>query len=272
MNGFLILDKPKGITSFDLVREYRKKLGVRKIGHAGTLDPLATGLMILAVGEGTKLLEFLLGCDKEYQVVAEFGTVSDSYDADGELTPVSNKKVDQKRIEVGLQAFQGEIAQIPPKYSALKISGRRACDILRAGGEVEMKSRAVRIDRFDLLDYHWPQASFAVACGSGTYIRSLIHDLGEQLGVGAYVKELRRTRVGAFTLAMVSDDLLSLEEVVQRLFPVWNLNEQQKQGLENGKTLDCDLSELSAAFYQGELLGIVEPASSGCKYKKLIVR
>lgn len=266
------MDKPKGVTSFDLVREWRKKLSVKKVGHAGTLDPLATGLMILAVGEGTKLLEFLLGCDKEYQVVAEFGAVSDTFDADGQLAQVSNKKIEQNQVEMALRSFLGEIDQVPPKYSALKINGRRACDILRSGGEVEMKSRTVRIDCFDLLEYDWPEVKFSVACGSGTYIRSLIHDLGAQLEVGAYVKELRRTRVGHFDLSMVSDQLLTLEEVARRVFPVWHLSEQQKQGLENGKTLNFDLSELTVAFYQDELIGIVEPLSSGCKYRKLIVR
>ena len=215
MEGFLLIDKEKGFTSFDVVRGVRQLCGVKKVGHGGTLDPLATGLLVVAVGRSsTKKLHTLLKSDKEYEVVAAFGYISDSYDADGHLTRVKydesatfNKKNIEKIIS---KNFIGEIEQMPPKYSALKVKGRRACDIVRAGGKVELKSRKIRIDSFEIMDFQWPEVRFRVKCGSGTYIRSLIHDLGQSLGCGAYVKELRRTKVGEY----VVEDAVKLEEIL----------------------------------------------------------
>jgi tRNA pseudouridine55 synthase len=212
MEGFLLIDKEKGITSFDVVCGVRRKTGVKKVGHGGTLDPLATGLLVVAVGRSfTKKLHTLLKTDKEYEVVGKFGYVSDSYDADGEIKEV-NKDFECEKQDIQkmiLRKFLGEIEQMPPKYSALKVKGRRACDIVRAGGEVELKSRKIRIDSFEIMDFQWPEVRFRVKCGSGTYIRSLIHDLGQELGCGAYVKELRRTKVGEYSV----ENAVKVEEI-----------------------------------------------------------
>lgn len=224
MKGFFLVDKEGGMTSFDVVREVRRRFGVRKVGHGGTLDPLATGLLIVAVGGATKLLGLFLGCNKEYEVVAHFGAVSDTYDSEGRISEadssVSFKRVDIEKVTKAF--YLGRISQIPPKYSALKINGRRAADIVRSGGEVTMKPREITIFDFKLVDLKWPQAKFTVKCSSGTYIRSLIHDLGQKLGCGAYVEELRRTKVGDFDVAgakLLSDlnekDMISPDQMAK---------------------------------------------------------
>ena len=272
VNGWLIIDKPSGITSTGVCNVVKRLANGAKTGHGGTLDPLATGLMLLALGEGTKLLEFLLGCDKTYEVLARFGEVSDTFDAEGEVVFVSNKKIDQSVVEAMIfQRFLGDIEQMPPKYSALKVGGRRACDIVRAGGEVDLKARDVRIDRFEIVEWNWPEVKFVVDCGSGTYIRSLIADLGEALGVGAYVAELRRTRLGSWVLADCERGLLSLEEVVPALFPVWELMEAELAGLQDGRILAVACEGLKAAFYQGRFVGLVEGCLGGVKFRKMII-
>ena len=200
MDGFLLVDKEKGLSSFDEIRRARNLSGQRKIGHGGTLDPLATGLLVLGFNKATKQLEKMLGVDKEYETVAFFGAVSDSYDADGKIEKVDGAVVAKKDeiLRVIKENFLGEISQCPPKYSALKIKGKRACDIMRAGGTVDIKPRQITVFDFELLSLAWPRAHFLIKCSSGTYVRSLIHDLGQKLGCGAYVEELRRTKVGDF--------------------------------------------------------------------------
>lgn len=198
MDELILIDKEKGMTSFDVVRRVKRITGIKKVGHGGTLDPLATGLLIVGVGKGTKLLNNFLKCDKEYEVEAKFGYVSDSYDADGRISEGNSLlKFTKKEVsDVIEKFFLGEIEQFPPKYSALKIGGKRACDIMRRGGDVVLASRKIKIYEFKIMSFKWPKVEFLIKCGSGTYVRSLIHDLGQKLGCGAYVTELRRTRVG----------------------------------------------------------------------------
>ncbi|MFH1218571.1 MAG: tRNA pseudouridine(55) synthase TruB [Candidatus Peregrinibacteria bacterium] len=203
MKGFYLIDKKKGVTSFDVVREIRRKTGEKRVGHAGTLDPLATGLLIVAVGrENTRELGKFLKSDKEYVVSAKFGSVSDTYDSEGKVEECDVlKKCSRKEVEELIEReFLGEIDQVPPKYSALKVGGRKACDVMRKGGDVELTSRKVKVYKFDVIEFKWPVVTFKVACGSGTYIRSLVHDLGQKLGCGAYVAELRRTKVGDYSV------------------------------------------------------------------------
>ena len=223
MEGFLLIDKPKGWTSFDIVKKIRGLSGVRKVGHSGTLDPLATGLLIVALGKATKLLTGLIGCDKEYEVVACFGAVSDTYDAEGKISVVEGGSFDDCTEDsirkIISENFLGEIEQIPPQYSAVKVGGRKAYDIARGGGSVELKPRKIRVDSFDIVDFKLEPlqrqkfllVKFLIKCGSGTYVRSLVHDLGKMLGCGAYVEELRRIKVGKFNVdkAVQITDLLS---------------------------------------------------------------
>lgn len=200
MEGIILIDKDKGRTSFDVVRDLRRITGQRRIGHGGTLDPLATGLLVVAIGKATKKLNQFLGSDKEYLVRAHFGMVSDSYDADGKIVPYPGAQVcDEVRVREAIeQKFRGEIEQMPPKFSALKVGGKRAYDLARAGKEVKLEPRKVKIYSFELEKWAWPLVDFRVKVGSGTYVRSLVNDLGEMLKCGGYVEELRRTRVGDF--------------------------------------------------------------------------
>lgn len=204
MNNILFIDKPSGITSFDVIRKLRQKLGIRKMGHAGTLDPLATGLLIIGLEKATKELAAYMGLPKEYEVLIEFGKVSTTYDADGELRIMRPFGCPELRIarreelEKILQNFVGEIDQTPPPFSAKRINGQRAYDLARKGENVQLKPVKVRIDSIEILDWNWPFVSLRVKCGKGTYIRSIAHDLGQKIGCGAYVKELRRTAIGDF--------------------------------------------------------------------------
>ncbi len=280
MNGFLLIDKPTGITSFEVVKQLRKLTGEKSIGHAGTLDPLATGLLVIALGEGTKLLEYFVGCDKEYEVVGHFGFVSDTYDADGLISKVSEDFVAEEKVKEVISAkFLGEISQVPPKFSALKVGGRKAYHLARKGEAFELKSRTIKVGRFDVKSFDWPRVAFKVACSTGTYIRSLIHDLGAELGVGAYVEKLRRTRVGEFevTRACLLDNnieqfLLSLETVVQGFSSV-DLSEIEYKKLKHGQFLNIkiDQSVPVMAFYQKKLVGVLEKtATSFVKFRKQI--
>ena len=198
MNQILLIDKPSGITSFDVIRRLRNKLGVRKMGHAGTLDPLATGLLIIAVGFATKEISKYMNLPKEYEVLMEFGKTSTTYDADGEISQGVLRDVGRDEFEKVLENFIGEISQMPPIFSAKKIKGVRAYDLARQGKEVKLEPRMVKIDKIKILEWDWPFVKLRVNCGKGTYIRSLAHDIGEKLGCGGYVKELRRTAIGEF--------------------------------------------------------------------------
>jgi tRNA pseudouridine55 synthase len=199
-HGLLVLDKPQGITSRDAVdlaaRWFPRKT---KIGHAGTLDPLATGVLVLAVGHATRLIEYVQDMPKTYHTRITLGATSDTDDADGTITSKPDAQpVDEATIRQALSKFVGEIDQVPPAYSAGHVSGKRAYDLARRGDEVVLAPRRVRIDRIEVVSYQWPQLELDVHCGKGTYIRSIARDLGVALDVGGYVATLRRTRIGPF--------------------------------------------------------------------------
>ncbi|MFH1533788.1 MAG: tRNA pseudouridine(55) synthase TruB [Nitrospirota bacterium] len=282
MNGFFFIDKEKGMTSFDVVRNIRRMIGEKKVGHSGTLDKLAEGLLIVAVGQGTKLLEYLIGFDKEYEVVGRFGYVSDTFDSDGEVVKTDfSGEVSESEILESISGFTGEISQMPPKYSALKVGGRRASDIVRSGEKVELKARNIRIDDFEIVEYDWPEVRFRVSCSSGTYIRSLINDLGEKLGCGGYVGDLRRTKIGSFSVGdavilevlgkNVDQRLISMEEM-GRNFATIDLSDEEFEGLKDGKVLlDKKLEQegVVVAFYGGKAVGVVENDKGGIKFSKV---
>lgn len=202
MNGVVVIDKPAGITSFDVVARVRRALGERRVGHTGTLDPMATGVLPVCVGEATKLVPFLMGGDKEYEAEALLGVTTDTLDATGTVTSETNAaNVSRADVERVLSRFVGEVMQRPPMHSALKVGGQRLYDLARRGIEVERAPRPVRIDAVELVACALPRLGLRVRCGKGTYIRSLVADLGEALGVGAHMTALRRTRVGAFGVA-----------------------------------------------------------------------
>ncbi len=193
----LLMDKPKGWSSFDVIRKLRRLLPVRKIGHAGTLDPMATGLLICLVGRATKLMEMFMGLTKTYEGTLRLGEVTPSYDAE---TGVAEQKawdhLTEADLEAARQVFLGEITQQAPMYSAVKVGGERLYKKARRGETVERPPRQVRIDAFDLTRWEGADVSFRVVCSKGTYIRSLAHDFGQALGAGAHLVALRRTAIG----------------------------------------------------------------------------
>jgi tRNA pseudouridine55 synthase len=210
----LVIDKESGPTSFDVVRRIRRALGVRRVGHGGTLDPLATGVLPVCLGEATKLAQFLLDASKEYLATLCFGVETDTYDADGQVTARrSMAGLDRAALEEALGSFRGAIRQIPPIYSALKREGRPLHSYARAGEEVERQPRAVFIQHLSVEHWDGPEAvTLRVGCSKGTYIRALAFDLGRALGPGAHVTALRRTRSGPFTIdrARPTEELLAL--------------------------------------------------------------
>lgn len=208
-DGFFIIDKPQGITSFGVIARLRKIFNVRKIGHAGTLDPLATGILVVAVGKATKQLKNYVGLDKEYEAEMKFGWVSDTDDSTGKLVERECKVFSIEQLEKVLMSFVGDIEQIPPQFSALKVAGQRAYKLARKGQKVELKPRKVHIYTLELLDFSWPFARIRVSCSTGTYIRALIRDIGSHIGCGAVMTALRRTKVGEYTL----DQAVSLDKV-----------------------------------------------------------
>ncbi|MHB8626964.1 MAG: tRNA pseudouridine(55) synthase TruB [Aggregatilineales bacterium] len=197
MIGFLAVDKPRGLTSHDVVARARRGTGIKRIGHAGTLDPMAVGVLVLCLDEGTRLAEYLTAHNKEYVATVRFGVETDTYDADGQIIATTDASaLMREAVEVALSAFRGDIAQVPPMYSAIKQGGVRLYALARAGEEVERAPRPVTIYTLDLLDWTPPDATIRVVCTVGTYIRSLAHDLGAALNVGAHLIALRRTRSG----------------------------------------------------------------------------
>lgn len=202
MNGLLIIDKPQGVTSHDVVRRIRKLLRTRRVGHAGTLDPMATGILQVAVGESTRLVQFLMEGRKTYRAVLKLGEITDSQDAEGkilEVRPVPD--LGRAEIESACVSLTGRIRQLPPMFSALKHQGTALHRLARQGIEVEREAREVEVHRLEVLEVEPPFVTLEVDCGKGTYIRTLAHDLGLSLGAGAHLVALRRTRSGPFTEA-----------------------------------------------------------------------
>ena len=288
MNGFLIINKETGITSFDVIRQLRKKLGQLKMGHLGTLDPLATGVLVVAINKATKLVEYLMGEDKEYEVEAVFGASSDTYDRDGEITPgeMSGVVLHPATIKETMKSFVGEIDQIPPKFSALKVRGMRACDRVRRGEDVQLASRKIKIHEFELLELKQKIGTFRVRCSSGTYIRSLINDLGQKLGVGAYVEKLNRTKVGDFSIEdavrvddvnidNIGENLISLRDAM-KVYEHIELTEDEYNDVKDGKQIGVGLhqiksqndSEVVIGLYKDELKTIFRLCEGKLKIQK----
>ena len=203
----LLIDKPAGMTSFGVVARVRRLLSQRaggkvKVGHTGTLDPFATGLMILLVGKGTKRSNEFLKLDKVYEAEIVFGATSTTGDPEGEITQTTNRtdEIAKIELEAALAQFTGEIQQIPPAFSAIKINGQRAYKLARKGEEVIMPARTVTVYSLELIEYSYPVVRIRTHVSSGTYIRTLAEDIGQTLGVGAYCRELRRTKVGDYSV------------------------------------------------------------------------
>lgn len=249
MRGIVNLNKPRGVTSRALVDRVVRFCPRTKVGHAGTLDPLATGVLLVCIGSATRLIESLQRMTKFYRTVVRLGARSDTLDADGQVVEVKDPPIPtEARLRQSLAAQVGEIPQRPPRYSALKVRGQRAYDLARAGQAVDLEPRIVRIDRVDLVCYCWPHVELEVQCGSGTYIRSIARDVGEELGCGGLIATLVRTRIGPFTLEESLDgENLSHESLSRHLrplrdavadLPAITLDESQLAEVAQGRSLD----------------------------------
>ena len=283
--GILLVDKPAGLTSHDVVARTRRALGTRKVGHAGTLDPMATGLLVIGVEGATRLLTFIVGADKTYEATIRLGQTTGTDDADGEIAtsadPQAWDAVTPERVTAGVAALTGAISQVPSSVSAIKVDGRRAYDRVRAGEEVVLAAREVTVSRFDILAERRGEGfldlDVVVDCSSGTYIRSLARDLGADLGVGGHLTALRRTRVGDFDVAdavLVEDladaVLLTPAAAASRVLDPLPVSTSDARDLRHGKRLAGQAErltgELAAAIdEEGILVGVVEKRGADLK-------
>jgi tRNA pseudouridine55 synthase len=225
LEGVLLVDKPGGCTSHDVVSRLRRKLAMKRIGHAGTLDPMATGLLIMLIGKATRISQYLISLDKEYEGTVVLGTVTDSQDADGrilEARPVP--PLSEAEVLAAMKTFLGDQYQMPPMFSAIKIDGVPLYKKARQGEEVEREPRFIRVSSFELTGFALPQFSFRLRCSKGSYVRTIAHDLGQKLGCGAHLGALRRTATDRFrveeSLTLDQIEALPVREIEKRLLPV----------------------------------------------------
>jgi tRNA pseudouridine55 synthase len=264
--GLLLIDKPGGITSHDVIDRVRRSLGTRKVGHAGTLDPMATGLLVVGVGRATRLLRFLADLDKTYEGTARLGVETDTLDADGQVTRSVDlpATLSPAAIRRAMEALEGESMQHPPAYSAVKVGGRKLYEAARAGEELEAAARRIRVRRFELVRAAGADVDFRVTCSSGTYVRVLLADVGTALGCGAHLTSLRRTAVGPFEVeeATAPDAPgipLPIERAVGHL-PRVELNPHEATAARHGRILGpAALAGPYGVFSpEGSLIGVYE--------------
>ncbi|KJL18420.1 tRNA pseudouridine synthase B [Microbacterium oxydans] len=283
--GILLVDKPAGLTSHDVVARTRRAFGTRKVGHAGTLDPMATGLLVVGIEGATRLLTYIVGADKTYTATIRLGQTTGTDDAEGEILTTADAdawgSVTEDAVSAGIARLTGEISQVPSAVSAIKVDGRRAYERVRAGEEVVLAARDVVISRFDLLDTRRGEGHLdldvIVECSSGTYIRSLARDLGAGLGVGGHLTALRRTRVGPFDVAdavgldaLEGAPTLTPGEAAGRILPVLEMSTDDARDLRHGKRLSGQAARLDEAIgaaidQDGALIGIVEKRGADLK-------
>jgi tRNA pseudouridine55 synthase len=201
VSGVLVIDKPVGLTSHDVVQIIRRGTNIHRAGHTGTLDPRASGVLVVLVGPAVRLSEYVSASDKRYQATIHLGSTTDTFDSEGKVTSSSSvDHISEEQFEQALSKFVGEIQQVPPPYSAIKVQGRKAYEMAREGEQVELQPRTIQVYSLELLEWNPPEAVIDVFCSSGTYVRSLANDMGVELGCGAHLVGLRRTKSGRFTL------------------------------------------------------------------------
>lgn len=281
-SGILNVNKEAGWTSFQVVAMVRKGSGIRKVGHAGTLDPTATGILLICLGQATRVTQYLMELPKTYLARVILGTTTDTYDTEGQtLASGDFSDVSEGSLRASLQHFVGHIQQVPPSFSALKVNGQPAHRLARKGQPPTLKARPVRVDRIELLRFAPPAVDIEVRCGKGTYIRSLAHDLGQMLGCGAHLGSLVRTQVGPFTL----DTALTLPDLQRALndgawqapllpidsgldqIPAITLSDADAESVRHGRPLPAGLHPATAALYRaygedGTFLAILAPNSA----------
>ena len=268
-SGLVVVDKPAGITSHDVVSRVRRLAGTRKVGHAGTLDPMATGVLVLGVDRATRLLGHLTLTDKRYVATIRLGSTTTTDDAEGEV--VETRPVDGvtgEAVRASLASFVGEIDQVPSAVSAIKVDGKRSYARVRDGEDVALPARRVTIHALDVTGVDLPSVEIEVHCSSGTYIRAIARDLGAALGVGGHLTALRRTAVGPFaidtarTLEALADDftITPIADAARAAFPACDLSAEDAAHVRVGRALDVRLDTLTAVFApDGEFLALYEP-------------
>jgi len=277
-SGILLVDKPQGLTSHDVVSRVRKLVGTRKVGHAGTLDPMATGLLLLGVNTSTRLLTWIVGLDKQYTATIRLGAASTTDDAEGDIAERADAAalaaVTDDAIAAGVARLTGPISQRPSSVSAIKVDGKRAYARVREGEEVVLAERPVTISAFDVLSTtrgDWIDLEVCVQCSSGTYIRALARDLGVFLGVGGHLTVLRRTRIGPFAVTDsvaleegIAERMLAPADVARTLFPVVELTTDEAADLASGKRIDVAAQggPIAAIAPDGRLVGLIEAVGS----------
>ena len=280
-SGLIIVDKPAGLTSHDVVARVRRLAGTRKVGHAGTLDPMATGVLVLGVNRATRLLGHLLVTDKQYDATMRLGSSTTTDDAEGEVTATAaTGGVTEDRVLTALSAFVGEVEQVPSAVSAIKVDGRRAYERVRAGEQVELAARTVRIDSIEVdgirLGEEHVDLDVSVRCSSGTYIRAIARDLGRALGTGGHLTALRRTAVGTFgldvahTLEELEQEpvMITIGDAARAGFPSYALDEAQAVDVRFGRKLEVDLDAggpVALFAPDGEFLALYEQAEELAK-------
>jgi tRNA pseudouridine55 synthase len=268
MHGWLNINKEPNMTSFDVIREVRKKFKIKKVGHAGTLDPFATGVLPIAIGNATKLIEYLVAKDKTYVFTVEFGKTTDTLDIDGKITDSTERVPTNEECRSVINNFLGTLTQIPPKYSAIKINGKRAYDLARDNQEFEIKPRNVSVHSLELLDFDEEKshATYRVKCSKGTYIRSLARDIAESMQTLGFVIRLIREEVGSFLIdnsiklnELSSEKVLSIEDVLDDI-PVVDIDRANASKVSNGQNIkifgDDETHDLVFIKNNNELISI----------------
>lgn len=276
--GILLVDKPGGLTSHDVVARTRRAIGTRKVGHAGTLDPMATGLLVIGIEGATRLLTYVVGADKTYTATIRLGLTTTTDDAQGDVISQAPQEiiagVTEDRVSAAIAALTGRISQVPSAVSAIKVDGRRAYDRVRSGEEVRLAAREVEVSRFDLHDVRrdrdWIDLDVSIDCSSGTYIRALARDLGVALEVGGHLTALRRTRVGGFEVSsavavdeLASARLLTPAQAAAVVMPTLRVTPEEARDLRHGKRLVGQAHRLAgmdvaAVDPDGVLVGVVQ--------------
>lgn len=270
LSGILLFNKRSGITSYSALDELREVLKLRKMGHCGTLDNFASGLLLVCIGQALKIVQFLESLDKEYLAKIRLGVSTDTYDLQGRtLSSLSNLNLDENRVRKVIESFRGQIWQAPPPYSALKFQGRRLSDYARAGTTIKKEPRKIRINTIDILKLFLPFVDLRISCSKGTYIRSLAHDIGSKLNCGAHLTSLTRTRIGPFKLqdsldiekvrrnsnpSKLREYLISMEKALSFL-PAIIVTDKFASNIRNGPDLKAkDISSMEKKFPTGETL------------------
>jgi len=288
MNGIINLYKPSGITSFEAVRKVKKISGEKKVGHTGTLDPLASGVLPICIGKATKLVDYIMQGEKNYKVKMKLGETTDTYDKEGKMISEAKVLCDLNEITHVIMSFKGEIMQVPPMYSALKVKGKRLYELARMGIEVERKARKINIYDITIQNIDVPFVTFTVRCSKGTYIRSLCFDIGEKLKCGAVMYELERCASGIFNIdnsvkledlteENVSQKILSVDKCLYK-YPIVKFNQKFEKLLINGVALkdknalvDIDCDKIYRVHNcKDDIIGLASLTHNGFKILKLL--